>query len=1074
MIKERDIERVLDACHIEDVISDFVKLTKKGSRYVACCPVHNERTPSFVVTPSKNMYKCFSSGCGISGNAISFLMDVQHMSFPDAIKYLADKYGIRIEEDKTPLTTEERNERLEREAILNANTAAAKFFADCIHLDEESSRNALEYASKRWSKEFVDEVGIGFAPGHSKFLAWATKEGFSKDILLKAGLLRQKDGRTYDAYYDRVTIPIRDKYTKVIGFTARAIGDAQPKYINSPESCVYKKSESVFGINNATRAAASEEKFYLVEGGPDVLRLHSIGVYNAVASLGSAWTTEQFKQLKRYSTTICFIPDIDPPKEGELFGAGIKGVIKNSLLAFSLGFNITVKEIENKRPSEKIDPDSYIKSRKVLDSIPEKDFVIWYAEKLIEGKETTIDRTIAVKKIAALLATSGDSIRVKLYVKELSKLYGAPANLWQNAIDEAGRKDSGKKENRSKFIDQDLYKKYGFFERDNCYYSMSGDADEREWSNFKMQPLFHIKDQLNPKRLFRITNANKQEEIIELKQEDLVSLKGFKLRVEGLGNYIWKAKEEQLTKLKGFLYESTETAVEVTQLGWQRDGFFAFGNGIQYLGQWHPTDEFGIVRLGDVGNFYLPAASQIYRNERKLFQFERRFVHTQFNNVSLRNYSDRLIEVFGDNAIVGLCFYWATLFRDIVTGITKNFPLLNLFGPKGSGKSELGHSLMAFFIIDNTPPNIQNSTDAALAETVAQCSNALVHLDEYKNSIELSRREFLKALYDGIGRTRMNMDRDKKRETTSVDCGVIVSGQEMPTIDIAIFSRMLFCSFDKTEFTAEEKQKFDKLAEIRKQGCSHITLDLLRHRKKFEAEFAPNYKIALSDLLEAVKNESVEDRILRNWVVPLAAFRTLMSVIDVAFDYKRLLTVCTKACIRQASECRSNNELANFWQVVDFLHQNGEIFIDADYRIRYENSFKGKGMKSAIEFHSTTPVLYLCTKRVMMLYKKNGKAVGDNTLPTESLRYYLENSKEYLGLKNAMRFKNFTNARDSMTQAEKETGNKYVSTVRTDWALAFDYRQLSENYHINLEVEAADESSPDPADIDTEDKSLPY
>lgn len=247
-----------------------------------------------------------------------------------------------------------------------------------------------------------------------------------------------------------------------------------------------------------------------------------------------------------------------------------------------------------------------------------------------------------------------------------------------------------------------------------------------------------------------------------------------------MGNFIWLAKQEQLNRLKMYLYEQTETAVEITQLGWQQQGFWAFGNGVFIDGEWIAADDYGIVRLEGIGNFYLPATSKIYRGETKLFQFERKFIHTTLNRCTLRQYTDKMIEVFGDNAKVGICYLLATLFRDVVRAVTKNFPILNLFGQKGSGKSEMGHSLMAFFIAENAPQNLQNATDAALAETVAQCANALVHLDEYKNTIDLSRREFIKGLYDGTGRTRMNMDRDKKRETTAVDCGVVMSGKRCP------------------------------------------------------------------------------------------------------------------------------------------------------------------------------------------------------------------------------------------------------------------------------------------------------
>ena len=284
----------------------------------------------------------------------------------------------------------------------------------------------------------------------------------------------------------------------------------------------------------------------------------------------------------------------------------------------------------------------------------------------------------------------------------------------------------------------------------------------------------------------------KHEEFLELKQEDLIALAKFKQKIEGLGNFIWKGTEKELTKLKSYLYEKTETATEITQMGWQRAGFYAFGNGVFYDCHFIPADEFGIVRLKDKGNFYLPSSSSIYKNDPKLFTFEKQFVHLNLSSVTLTQFTEQLFKVYGDNGRVGFCFYLATLFRDVVTSTSANhwFPILNLFGPKGSGKSELGHTLLSLFTISYTAPNIQNSTPSALNDTVAQSANALAHIDEYKNDIDPKMIEFLKGLWDGTGRTRMNMDLDKKKETTAVDSGIILSGQEMPTSDIALFTRL--------------------------------------------------------------------------------------------------------------------------------------------------------------------------------------------------------------------------------------------------------------------------------------------
>lgn len=1075
MISAADRDKVLESIELEEVINTFLpgQLKKKGANLMMCCPFHNERTPSFSVSPARGIYKCFS--CGKGGNAITFLTDHEGMSYPEAVKWIADRKGIEILGEDITLTEEQRAIERKREAMFNINAEAAKFYEEEIRKDYEKAKAALKYVEKRWGKELVKTEGIGFAPGRNSFRDHARELNLNEEILLEVGLLNKskETGAIRDTYFDRIMIPIRDKYGRVTGFTARTLTDDVRKYINSCDSAAYTKSKLLFGLQNSWKQAAKEKKVYILEGAPDVLRLNSIGIFNAVAPLGTALTPEQIALLKRLAPNVCFIPDIDAVKNGERFGSGIKAVLKNGRSAFEAGLNVTVKEITETKPGEKTDPDSYITSKQILHAIEESDFVAWYARKVFNEFDNVAKKSAVIQDIASMVAKCNDRLRRKMYARELADATDQPASLWSQAINEATNSTTTKiKTPQSKMIDQELYKKYGFCERSNCYFSLDAEGGEKPWSNFVMQPLYHIIDEINPKRTFKITNTFNMTKIVEINQADLVSMKGFKVKIEGLGNFIWKGKEEQLTKLKEFLYECTQSASEIKQLGWQQEGFYAFGNGVFYQDTWFPADEYGIVSIENT-NVYLPSASSIFKNNKQFYQFEKRFVHEGLNNITLRDYTTQLIEVFGDNAKVGICFLLATLFLDVVKNVTKNFPILNLFGPKGSGKSELGHSLMSFFIADNTPPNLQNATDAALAESVAKCANALVHLDEYKNTIELTRREFLKGIYDGTGRTRLNMDRDKKSETTAVDCGVIVSGQEMPTIDIALFSRMLYCSFDNTSFTIEAKKQFNKLSEMRKLGCSHLTLEILKYRKKFEEEFPANYKIVMNELAAQMPADT-EERIYRNWIIPLAAFRTLMFSLDLPFDYKEMLNICIAFMTRQNKECGSNNELSIFWESVDFLHQNGDIYIDADYKIKYETSFKGKGMTAAIEYKKPKRILYLCMKRVVPLYKQNAKNIGEAPLPSSSLRHYLEVSKEYLGLKNSMRFRNFGNKLDTVTAVTDSNDKKTVlNTTRTDWALAFDYDAIINKYGIHLDVDPEEEDNPNP-DIDDEDKTLPY
>ncbi len=1072
MIEERQIEEVLARADIVDVISDYIELKRKGSNYECCCPFHNEKTPSFIVNQRKGTFFCYGS-CNEGGNAIRFVMKQDNISFPEAVKKLAYKYGIKIEDNREPLTAEQEKNNFKRESMFAINEKVNDFYINNLKAIVPESTLARMYAEKRWNSKFISEIGLGYAPSKwDNLYSYALKEGLSIDLMIEMGLLKksEKSNKIFDFFRNRITIPIRDRFRRIIGFTARDISDDKEtaKYLNSCASIIYNKENSIFGIDSAIRQGVKEDKFYLVEGAPDVLRLHSIDVTNTLASLGSAWTKAQFDQLKKFVTKLCFIPDADVPRNGEFFGAGVKAVCKNGITAMRAGFSVSVKEIPSEKKKE--DPDSYIKSKYILDDLVEEDFIIWYAKKIFANKNTTEDLSKGVAEVASLIADIKDEVKESMYLQKLQAQY-KNKSLWKIAIDAAKKKNKEvKQQAQGKTLNKDLYSKYHFYEENNCYFSLNKEGNETQWSNFIMTPMFHIKDALLPKRLYKIKNINNQEEIIEMKQEDLVSLSKFKQKVEGLGNYIWLTKEDNLTRLKMYLYEQTETATEVTQLGWNRKHFYAYGNGI-YTTEWHPVDEYGIVRLENKGNFYLPASSKIYRDDVKLFQFERKFVHLNYNGITFDKYCEMLIDVFGDNAKVGICFLLATLFRDIITGYTKSFPILNLFGPKGSGKSELGHSLMSFFIIENTPPNIQNSTIAAMADLVAQCANAIVHIDEFKNSIDIDKREFLKGLWDGAGRSRMNMDRDKKREITSVDCGVILSGQEMATADIALFSRLVFLTFNKSEFTDDAKRKFNQLLEIRKRGCSHIALQILRHRAKMESEFYSNYTSCLTDLQEAMKRDSIEDRILRNWVIPLAAFRTLIGVLEIPFDYKEIFKISVEGIIRQNSECKTNNELANFWNVVSFLQQDGEIWNEADYRIDYVKEFKCNTLKDKIIFQTAKPILLIRKNRIFMLYKKFGKQVGDTILPEGSLNYYLENSHEYIGRKNSVRFKNIQRGYE-VTEVNRENGrNTIVNATTVDTAMCFDYEALTKTFNINLEVQKVEFNKF--ADIEEEAKQDP-
>ena len=1033
MIKQDTIDKVIGASNIVELIGETVSLTKKGKYYVGKCPFHNEKTPSFKVDLNKGTYRCF--GCGKYGDIINFLQERDGLTFVEAIKELGKKYGVEVKD--SPETTEETKTRMHKESLLATNAIVDKFYVQQF----KESKEAQAYAFNRWGEEFCISKGIGYAPNFGKALAGLH---VTRETLVELGLLN-KGG--YDLYQDRVVIPIRDKNSKVIGFTARCMGDKTPKYLNSADSVLFHKSQVLFGINDAWKQATMVDKMFLVEGAPDCMRLHSIGVENTVAALGSAWSKDHFVQIKKYASKVCFLPDDDPPKRGEHFGHGVQVVFEAGKLAMECGLSVSIKEIPYIENAHKQDPDTFYQNMNVFRSVEEVDFILWRAQKAFRFAQTTEEQRVVVREIAYLLTLIDDPTGVSMYVDKLSAISGKKT-LWREAINaEKKRIEEEEKRERGEAVD-DLYKRFGFYVENGKYFSITEKGNVYEWSNFTMEPLFHIKDNLSPKRLYTLTNELHMKVLIELNQEDLVSISKFKQKIEGQGNFIWKASERELTKLKSFLYEKTETASQIKQMGWQREGFYAFGNGVFFKNKFYPADEYGIVRLPDLGNYYLPSSSKIYKDDARLFTFEKQFVHLNYSSVTLEEFTTQLFKVFGDNGRIGFAFYLATLFRDVVTNASAEhwFPILNLFGPKGSGKSELGHTLLALFTIAYKAPNIQNSTISALNDTVAASANALAHIDEYKNDLDPKVIEFLKGLWDGTGRSRMNMDLDKKKEVTAVDAGIILSGQEMPTADIALFSRLIFLQFPRSTFTQEEKKNYMRLMEMRSGGLTHLTISLLNYRKRFEDNFLDTLKEVRKQVGVALQGKQCEDRIVNNWCVPLAALRVLQDAVP-TLAYDDLFKIVIEGILKQTAECKTNGEQGTFWNMVQFFFSEGIINDTADFMVRYKMKLKTDVVDVA--WLEKKPILYLQTSRIFNLYRKEGRKSDEKVLPTDALKYYLVNSPSYLGQKVA-RFNVYRNGFPVLDSVRKDKFGNPAKLSQAARCYCFDYQKLVDQYSLNM------------------------
>ncbi len=1025
MLPQSTLEAVQNL-DIVDVIGKYVNLKKKGSNYSACCPLHGEKTPSFSVNPAKGIFKCF--GCLAGGDGISFVMKHEKLEFPEAVLRIARDHNIEIPEVKSTPEDQEKFKHLESLRITN-DIACAHFEANLQNL---SYQPAVDYILSRITIESMVQWRLGFAPDSwQNLIDFAKTNGIREEILLEAGLIKESKGKLYDFFRNRIMIPIFDARGRIAGFTGRDFSndpEAQ-KYFNTSENDIFKKNELLYGLNFARRTAKERGYVHLVEGNFDVIKLHEIGKANTVGTGGTALTSEQIAELKKLVSSVTIIGDSDKP--------GKKAAERSGDLLIESGLFVNIVEL----PDEgKEDPASFFKTADQFDTYVKehlKDFIIWKVSGM-QGKAQNPDmKAKLIDHVAGMISKLPENGH-ELYIDQLSKII-KPKKVWEYALkayksENVVVKDDGFRIPENVSLSD--FEKYGFYADHNCYYFKTKSGIVRG-SNFIMEPLFHISSVLNAKRLYRITNEYGFVQVIELAQKDLIGLSAFRLRVESIGNFLFEASETELNKLKRYLYEKTESCFEITQLGWQKQGFWAWSNGI-YNGQWTETDSNGIVKFHEE-NYYLPSSSQVYKGEDTLFVSERRF-RFEPGKITLNDYAVKLMEVFGENAMYGICFYFASLFRDHIVKLFGFFPILNLFGPKGAGKTELAISMMQFFGNQSKGPNLTNTTKPALADHVAMFSNACCHIDEYKNNIEYEKIEFLKGLWDGTGRTRMNMDKDRKKETTHVDCGIVLSGQEMPTADIALFSRLVFLSFTKVEYNDVEKDRFNELKAIEKSGLTHITHQLLELRSIFLDSFMTEYQETGKILNQLLDKRVIEDRIFRNWLILLSSYRALKPHVKLPFTEEQIMKNAVGLILRQNQETKKSNELSIFWSIVEFLANEGAILEEVDYKISIVNNPKTDLIKSEWSVHKQ--VIYINHSRLFQLYRVHGKKSGENILPLKTLEYYLINSKEYLGKKSSVSFKVLTDTgKIDETVIQNIDGDQVKRRVTT--AMAFEYEPLN-------------------------------
>lgn len=502
MIPKQTIDEIFEAAIIEDVVGEFVPLKKRGANFLGNCPFHNEKTPSFTVSPAKGIYKCF--GCGKAGNSVNFIMEHEHYSYPEALKFIARKYNIEIEEEE--LTDEQKEAADERESLYIVSNYAANYFKKQLHESDEGKAIGLSYFLERGFREdIIDKFQLGYSPDEwTAFTDEAEKAGHNLKYLDKSGLSIVKGEKKFDRFKGRVIFPIHNLSGRVLGFGGRILktDDKAAKYLNSPESDIYSKSKVLYGIYYAKKAISQEDICYLVEGYTDVISLYQSGVENVVSSSGTSLTEGQIRLIKRFTPNITILFDGD--------AAGIKASFRGIDMILQEGMNVRVVLFPDGE-----DPDSYAKGH-TTEELKEyitsnaQDFIRFKTSVLIEDVgNDPIKKAELVKDIVGSIAIIPDQIKRSVYTKECSNLLDIPEQALINETNKLLRQHIAKniKQTHSQEIPDEVFLPEEYQDKQN----EKGDtgSDLQHWESEIIRLLLQHGD-----KDIKVESVNEKEEVV--------------------------------------------------------------------------------------------------------------------------------------------------------------------------------------------------------------------------------------------------------------------------------------------------------------------------------------------------------------------------------------------------------------------------------------------------------------------------------------------------------------------------------------------------------------------------------
>jgi DNA primase catalytic core len=940
MLTASSIQQVKDV-QLSTVVAQYLPdLKKKGANWQAACPFHTEKTGSFVVSDSKSVYKCF--GCGASGGTISFVMEYRKLTFIEAIEEIAEKNGIKLEYEANFNKEKYQKQKEQLKSNVQILTETITNYRNQL-INLPATDPITKYLKERqWDADMLAKWNIGWATINFQHLTTPYINANQYQAAADAGVIKKSEsGRVYDVFRSRIIIPLYNSRNEPIALSGRYFKYDNtdtadyPKYINGAETITYIKSKYLFGLNHAIEEIKKTRKVKVVEGYACCMMMHKFGNTNTVATGGTSFTEEQINFLRTIADEIELFFDNDK--------AGDKSFEKYAPELLKKGFVVYVanweKQYNDKDERVKQDPDNYLLEHKSI--IDVRDFVSAFCENILEKATTILKKAQAEEAIAALLSSIPNESLRNTYLDVICKVHDVKRTELSKKINKLAPEETIegvealKKELRDRKIpvadDEEGFEnlmKFGIYEFKKVYWSKGDKRGDTAITNFTMEILFHVNTSNDiAYRIVKLKNEYGYEAVININTDDMTSIGSFrKILARQTGGFTFKGNDSDLIRLSEWLQKTEKPTKFVGILGYQpKHQFYAFANGIvdctkinESNSFWHPVDEYGIVKL-EKQDFFIPAMSKVYAEKEDLFTNDKKFLFVK-KDIDFKTWSAKYQKVYEAKAMPTILFAIGCIYRDVIFKKLKRFPMFFFYGQRGSGKGTMIHSLMYLWGIPQDQLMLGGgSTIKAVMRKFAQFRNALIWLDEYKNNIGPKPIESLKNLYDGIGYERANTDNSLGTNTTAVNSGAAVSGQDMPTIEPALFMRFILLMFEPGKFSAEQRKDKKELEAMEEGGLACVSIEILKHRKHFENQYSSMYDAVEKEVIADTNNPNIDDRMMVNIAVFLTIYKVLQDKLEFSFTYNQVKDFMIENMKSQHLILAGSDDVRKFWEIIEYL-----------------------------------------------------------------------------------------------------------------------------------------------------------